>query len=126
MIQQQTVLKIADNSGAKKVRCIKKLGEFKQTNVKLGDIVLISIFKLRNKSKKTSKVKKGLVLKALIIQTRRKTPKKDGSTFFYKENIGCLINKRGKPLATRILKPISKELRKSKFMRFVNIAVGFI
>lgn len=126
MIQQQTVLKIVDNSGAKKVRCIKKFADFKQTDVKLGDIVLISVLNLRNKSKKTSKVKKGSVLKALIIQTRRKKQKKDGSTFFYKENIGCLINKRGKPLATRILKPISKELRKSKFMRFINIAVGFI
>jgi len=125
MIQQQTVLKVVDNSGAKRVRCIKKLGKLKQTNAKLGDIILVSILSLRNKLKKTSKVTQGSVFKALIMQTKRKTQKKDGSTFFYKENISCLINKQGKPVGTRILKPISKELRKKKFLRFVNISVGF-
>nr|YP_010131934.1 ribosomal protein L14 [Odontella regia]QQD79313.1 ribosomal protein L14 [Odontella regia] len=126
MIQQQTKLKVTDNSGAKEIKCIKVLGGFKRKHAILGDLVVVSVTKLRNKSKRTSKVKKGEVFKALILQTIRKTHRKDGSYFCYNQNIACLINKQGKPIATRILKPISKKLRKGKFMKFISIAVGFI
>ena len=76
MIQQQTILKVADNSGAKTVKCIKILGGYKKKYAKLGDIIIISVQKLRNKAKLTSKVKKGGIYKALIIRTKSKNRKK--------------------------------------------------
>ena len=76
MIQQETILQVADNSGAKTVKCIKVLGGYKKKYAKLGDIVVVSIQKLRNKSKFTSKVKKGEIYKALILRTKKKKKKK--------------------------------------------------
>lgn len=126
MIQQQTILKISDNSGAKQVKCIKVLGGFRRKKAKLGDLIIVAVSNLRNKAKKTSKVRKGEVFKAVILQTKNKTHKKDGSAFLYSENIACLINKQGKPLATRILKPVSKNLKKGKYLKIINIAVGYV
>lgn len=125
MIQQQTRLKVADNSGAKSVKCIKVLSGFKRKQAKLGDLIIVSVANLRNKSKKTSKVKKGSIYKAVIVQTRQKTHKKDGSSFSYSENIACLINKQGKPIATRILKPVSKKLKRGKYIKILNVSVGY-
>nr|YP_009495395.1 ribosomal protein L14 [Cylindrotheca closterium]AWQ64042.1 ribosomal protein L14 [Cylindrotheca closterium] len=112
MIQQQTILKVADNSGAKTVKCIKVLGGFKKRYAKLGDIVVVSVQQLRNKSKKTSKVSKGEVFRALVVRTKKKYRKKDGSSFFLQENAVALINKQGNPIGTRILGPIPKILKK--------------
>jgi large subunit ribosomal protein L14 len=83
MIQQQTILKVADNSGAKTVKCIKVLGGFKRKFANLGNIIIVSVHQLRNKSKMTSKVQKGEIYKALIIRTKAKTKQKDGSTIFF-------------------------------------------
>lgn len=126
MIQQQTILKVADNSGAKTVKCIKVLGGFKKRYAKLGDIVVVSVQQLRNKSKKTSKVSKGEVFRALVVRTKKRYKKRDGSSFFLQENAVALINKQGNPIGTRILGPIPKMLKKTKFMKFVSLSIGLI
>lgn len=126
MIQQQTVLKVTDNSGAKNVKCIKVLGGFKRRFAKLGNVIIVSVKNLRNRSKKTSKVKKGEVYKALIIKTKQKQINKDGSFSFFNNNSVSLINKQNKPLATRILGPVTKKVKKGKFAKFANISVGTI
>jgi large subunit ribosomal protein L14 len=125
MIQQQTILKVADNSGAKTVKCIKVLGGFKRKFAVLGDMIIVSIQDLRNKSRNTSKVLKGEVHKAIIIRTKKKKIKKDGSSFFFSENAVSLINKQGKPIATRILGPLPKQLRTNKFIKMASIGSGF-
>jgi|TARA_B110001452_G_scaffold24125_1_gene19128 large subunit ribosomal protein L14 len=126
MIQQQTVLKVADNSGAKIVKCIKVLGGFKKRYAYLGDMIVVSIQKLRNKSKKTSKVSKGGVFRALVIRTKTRCHKKDGSSFMLDENSVILISKQGNPIGTRVLGPIPKTLKKKKFIKFVSLSIGLI
>lgn len=126
MIQQQTILKVADNSGAKTVKCVKVLGGFKKRYARLGDIVVVSVQQLRNKSKKTSKVLKGGVFRALVIRTKTSYRKRDGSSFLLSENSVTLLNKQGNPIGTRILGPIPKTLKKKKFMKFASLSVGLI
>ena len=126
MIQQQTVLKVADNSGAKIVKCIKVLGGFKKRYAYLGDMIVVSVQKLRNKSKKTSKVSKGSVFRALVIRTKTQCNKKDGSSFILDENSVILISKQGNPIGTRILGPIPKMLKKKKFIKFISLSIGLI
>ena len=128
MIQQQTILKVADNSGAKTVKCIKVLGGFKKKYAKLGSIIVVAIQNLRKKSKKTSKVKKGGVYKALIIKTKNKQKKKDGSVTYFNTNKNSVIlmNKKGNPIATRIAEPIPYILRKKKLTKFISISTGLI
>ena len=129
MIQQQTILKVSDNSGAKTVKCIKVLGGFQKKYAKLGSIIIVSVQKLRKKSRKNSKVKKGGVYKALIIRTKNKQKKKDGSTNYFNhtdKNSVILINKKGNPIATRITEPIPYILKKKKLTKFVTISTGFI
>ena len=126
MIQQQTILKVSDNSGAKTVKCIKVLGGFKKRFAYIKDIIVVSIHELRNKSKRTSKVKKGNVFNALILRTKTKFFKKDGSHFFFTQNAVSLMTKQGKPIATRILGPLPKPLKSGKFSKFTNISSGLI
>ena len=126
MIQQETVLKVADNSGAKTVKCIKVLGGFKKRYANLGDIIVISVQQLRNKSKSTSKVLKGGVFRALVVRTKKRYKKRDGSLFLLEENAVALINKQGNPIGTRILGPIPKTLKKKKFMKFISLSIGLI
>ena len=106
MIQQQTKLKVSDNSGAKTVKCIKVLGGFKKRYAYTGDKIIVSVIELRNKSKKTSKVKKGEIFKALIIKSKTKEYQKDGSVICFNDNSVTLINKQNQPLASRILTPV--------------------
>merc|ERR1712127_541145 len=117
MIQQQTILKVADNSGAKTVKCIKVLGGFKKKIAKLGDIIIVSIQTLRNKSKLTSKVSKGEIYKALIVRTKKKYIIKNGFTINFNENSVSLLNKQKKPIGTRIIGPLSKRLKNKKFSK---------
>ena len=128
MIQQQTILKVLDNSGAKTVKCIKVLGGFKKRYARLGDIIVVAIQELRNKSKITSKVKKGEVHKALIIQTKCKYKKKDGAimSFDNNKNAVVLINKKGNPVATRITEPLPFVLKKKKLVKFISISPGIL
>jgi large subunit ribosomal protein L14 len=123
MIQLQTLLKVADNSGAKTVKCIKVLGGFKKKVANLGDVIVVSIQKLRNKSKKTSKVKKREVYKALVIRTKAKS---NGLTLGFKDNAAVLINKQGNPVGTRIVGPIPKTLQKKSLQKFTAIAAGLV
>ena len=131
MIQQETILQVADNSGAKTVKCIKVLGGYKKKYAKLGDIIVVSIQELRNRSKITSKVKKGEVYKALIIRTKKKVKKKDGTILYANKKIGrnnavTLINKKGNSIATRITEPIPFKLKKKQLIKFVNLSTGLI
>ena len=126
MIQQQTILKVSDNSGANTVKCIKVLGGFKKKFAKLGNTIVVSIQELRNKSRKTSKVKKGEIFKALIIKTKSKQQNKDGSIIFFDNNSVSLINKQGKPLASRLIGPVPKSLKKGKYSKFANISLGTV
>ena len=126
MIQQQTILKVSDNSGAKTVKCIKVLGGFKKKYAKIGDIIVVSIQRLRNTSRKTSKVLKGMVFKALIIKTKTRYKKKDGSILNLPNNSVILLNKQSNPVGTRILSPIPKQLKKKKFMKIVSLSTGII
>lgn len=131
MIQQESILQVADNSGAKTVKCIKILGGYKKKNAKIGEIIVTSVQELRNKSKITSKVKKGEVYKALILRTKKTFAAKDGTIIFCskktkKNNSVILINKKGNPVGTRITEPIPFKLRKKQFMKFINISPGLI
>ena len=126
MIQQQTKVKVRDNSGAKLVKCIKVLGGFKKKKAFTGDLIIVSIIKLRNKFKITSKVKKGELYKAVIIRTNKKNKKnkkKDGSYSYFFENSICLLNNQEKPIASRIIGPIPKQFKKTR-LKLINIASG--
>jgi large subunit ribosomal protein L14 len=122
MIQQQTILKVADNSGAKTVKCIKVLGGFKRKVAFLGDLIIVSIQHLRNKSRNMSKVTKGEVHKALIVRTKKKINKNDGSFYLFSENAVSLINKQNKPIASRLTGPLPKKLRLNKFLKLASIS----
>jgi len=126
MIQQETILKVADNSGAKTVKCIKVLGGFKKRYANLGDIIVVSVQQLRNKAKSTSKVLKGSIFRALVIRTKKQCKRKDGSLFFMESNAVALISKQGSPIGTRILGPLPKVLKKKKFMKFISLSLGLI
>lgn len=126
MIQSQTILKIADNSGAKTVKCIKVLNGFKKKTARLGDFITVSIKKLRNKSKKTSKVKKGEIYKALIIRAKTTNNKDTGLNLRFKNNGIVLVNKQKNPIGTRIIGPISKSLQKTILQKFTNMGSGLI
>jgi len=125
MIQHNTILKVADNSGAKKVKCIHVFGGFKRKYALLGDVIVVSVKELRNKSRKTSKVNKGDVYKGVILRTKINTFKKDGTAVKFSSNVVCLINKQEKPLATRLLGPLPKQLKKNRYIRLASISTGF-
>jgi large subunit ribosomal protein L14 len=126
MIQTQTLLKIIDNSGAKSVQCIKTLGGFKRKYAYIGDTIITTIKKIRSKNKLKSKVKKGEIFSAIIIRTKFKQLRKDGSFLFFNESTCVLIDKQKKPIATRIFGPIPKELRTNKLMKIASISSGFL
>lgn len=126
MIQQQTILNVSDNSGARTVKCIKILNGFKRKFAYLGDVIVVSIKQLRNKSKNTSKVQKGEVYKALIIRTKKKKIKKDGSVIFFQQNSVSLLNKQKKLVGTRIIGPVLNEFKRGKLAKFANISAGLV
>ena len=126
MIQTQSILTIVDNSGAKTAKCIKVLGGFQRRYAYIGNTIVVAVQKIRSKNKSKSKVKKGEVLRAIIIRTKFKKNKKDGSSFMFALNAGVLINKQNKPVATRILGPVTKELKTNKFMKIASLSAGFL
>ena len=126
MIQQQTILKVSDNSGAKTVRCIKVIGGFKKTQASLGDIIVVSVQKLRNKLRKVSKIKKKEIYRALIIRTKLYSKKKNGFYIKFQENSVALMNKQGNPVGTRIIGPMPKLLKKKQFQKFISISSGLV
>ena len=126
MIQQQTILKVTDNSGAKTVKCIKVLNGFKRRFAIIGNIIVVSIQQLRNKARITSKVRKGEIHRAIILRTKTRAVQKDGTLVFFQSNDVSLINKQGKPYASRIMGPIPKIFKKRKKIKFATLSSGFI
>jgi large subunit ribosomal protein L14 len=117
---------INDNSGAKIAKCIKVLGGFQRKYAYLGNTVVVAVQKIKSKNKYRSKVKKGEVLRALIIKTKFRSVRKDGFLFKFSTNSGVLVNKQEKPLATRITGPITREMKKKKLMKLASLSSGFL
>lgn len=118
MIQMRTVLDVADNSGAKRVMCIKVLGGTRRKYAGLGDVIVVSI----REAGPDAKVKKGDVKKAVIVRVRKETRRSDGTYIKFDENSAVLINEQGEPIGTRIFGPVARELRAKKFMKIVSLA----
>jgi len=118
MIQMQTVLNVADNSGAKKVACIKVLGGSKRRYASLGDVIVIAV----KEALPNSKVKKGDVMKAVVVRTVKEVRRPDGSYLKFDDNSAVLISNQMEPIGTRIFGPVARELRAKQFMKIVSLA----
>jgi large subunit ribosomal protein L14 len=118
MIQQTSVLDVADNSGAKKVFCIKVLGGSRRRYASIGDIIIVSV----REALPGAKVKKGDVQRAVIVRTTKELPRPDGSFIRFDSNSAVLITKENEPLGTRIFGPVARELRAKKFMKIISLA----
>ena len=118
MIQMTSVLDVADNSGAKKVMCIKVLGGSKRKYASIGDVIVVSI----REAIPQAKVKKGDVAKAVIVRTKKEIRRADGSYIRFDENAAVLINNQGNPRGTRIFGPVARELRDRNYMKIVSLA----
>jgi len=118
MIQMQTNLDVADNSGARRVQCIKVLGGSKRRTATVGDVIVVSI----KEAIPRGKVKKGDVHQAVIVRTAKEIRRADGTSIRFDRNAAVLINKQGEPIGTRIFGPVTRELRAKKFMKIVSLA----
>jgi large subunit ribosomal protein L14 len=118
MIQMQSQLTVADNSGAQVVQCIKVLGGSKRKVASVGDVIVVSV----KKAIPRGKVKKGDVHRAVIVRTCKEIYRADGSAIRFDRNAAVLINKQGEPIGTRIFGPVTRELRAKKFMKIVSLA----
>jgi large subunit ribosomal protein L14 len=118
MIQMTSLLDIADNSGAKKVFCIKVLGGSRRRYASIGDVIIVSI----REAIPGAKVKKGEVARAVIVRTRRELARPDGSYIRFDGNSAVLINKENEPIGTRIFGPVARELRAKRFMKIISLA----
>ena len=118
MVQTQTILNVADNSGARKLMCIKVLGDSRKRYARIGDLISCSV--------KTAipggNVKKGEVVQAVIVRTKKEQRRRDGSYIRFDENAAVIINKENEPVGTRIFGPVARELRERNFMRIVSLA----
>jgi large subunit ribosomal protein L14 len=118
MIQAETRLSVADNSGAKVVSCIKVLGGSRRRYASIGDIIVVSV----KQAMPNSKVKKGDVLKAVVVRTKKEIRRPDGSFIRFDENSAVLINAQREPIGTRIFGPVARELRAQRFMKIISLA----
>ena len=118
MIQMQTMLNVADNSGAKKVACIKVLGGSKRRYASLGDVIVIAV----KEALPNSKVKKGDVMKAVVVRTVKEVRRADGSYLKFDDNSAVLISNQMEPVGTRIFGPVARELRAKQFMKIISLA----
>jgi len=118
MIQMQSILDVADNSGAKKLYCIKVLGGSKRKYASIGDIIVASV----KEAIPNSKVKKGDVVKAVVVRTAKESGRPDGSYIRFDGNSGVVINNQKEPIGTRIFGPVARELRAKKFMKIISLA----
>jgi len=118
MIQMQTNLEVADNSGARRVQCIKVLGGSKRKVATVGDVIVVSVKEAIPKGR----VKKGDVHRAVIVRTAKELRREDGSAIRFDRNVAVLINKQGEPIGTRIFGPVTRELRGKKFMKIISLA----
>jgi len=118
MIQEETNLVVADNSGAKKVRCIRVLGGSNRRYASVGDVIVVSV----KSAIPGGNVKKGEVSKAVIVRTKKEVRRTDGSYIRFDENAAVLLNAQGEPKGTRIFGPVARELRDKKFMKIISLA----
>ncbi len=118
MIQMQTNLAVADNSGAKRVQCIKVLGGSKRKTASVGDVIVVSI----KDAIPRGKVKKGDVHRAVIVRTAKEIRRADGTTIRFDRNAAVLITPQGEPIGTRIFGPVTRELRAKRFMKIISLA----
>jgi len=118
MIQTQSILSVADNSGAKKVMCIKVLGDSKRRYARVGDLIICSV----KAAIPGGTVKKGEVVRAVLVRTKKEYRRRDGSYIRFDENAAVIINKDQEPVGTRIFGPIARELREKNFMRIISLA----
>ena len=118
MIQMQTILEVADNSGARRVQCIKVLGGSKRRFASIGDVIVVSV----KDAIPRGKVKKGEVLKAIVVRTKKDFKRIDGTTIRFDKNAAVLLDKQEEPIATRIFGPVTRELRTKKFMKIISLA----
>ncbi|MEK7266228.1 MAG: 50S ribosomal protein L14 [Alphaproteobacteria bacterium RIFCSPHIGHO2_12_FULL_63_12] len=118
MIQMQTNLDVADNSGAKRVQCIKVLGGSKRRYARVGDIIVVSV----KEAIPRGRVKKGQVMKAVVVRTAKDIKRRDGSVIRFDRNAAVLINNNKEPIGTRIFGPVTRELRATNHMKIVSLA----
>ena len=118
MIQQETNLDVADNSGARRVQCIKVLGGSKRKTATVGDIIVVAV----KEATPDGRVKKGEVTRAVIVRTAKEIRRADGSALRFARNAAVLINKQNEPIGTRIFGPVTRELRSRNFMKIISLA----
>ncbi|HDZ38820.1 MAG TPA: 50S ribosomal protein L14 [Marinobacter sp.] len=118
MIQTQTMLEVADNSGARQVMCIKVLGGSHRRYASVGDVIKVTV----KEAIPRGKVKKGQVLKAVVVRTRKGVRRPDGSLIRFDGNAAVLLNAQDAPIGTRIFGPVTRELRNEKFMKIISLA----
>ncbi|HAT08021.1 MAG: 50S ribosomal protein L14 [Parvibaculales bacterium] len=118
MIQMQTNLDVADNSGARRVQCIKVLGGSKRKTASVGDTIVVSV----KEAIPRGRVKKGDVMRAVIVRTAKEIRRQDGSIIRFDRNAAVLVNQSGEPIGTRIFGPVTRELRSSNHMKIVSLA----
>ena len=118
MIQMRTMLDVADNSGAKKVGCIKVLGSSRRKYASLGDVIVVSV----KDAIPNAKIKKGDVVKAVVVRTKKGIRRADGSYIKFDDNSAVLINPQNEPIGTRIFGPVARELRAKRFMKIISLA----
>ena len=118
MIQMQTNLDVADNSGARRVQCIKVLGGSKRKTATIGDVIVVSI----KEAIPRGRVKKGDVMKAVVVRTAKDIRRSDGSVIRFDSNAAVLVNKNEEPIGTRIFGPVVRELRAKKHMKIISLA----
>jgi len=118
MIQLRSTLEVADNSGAKRVQCVKVLGGSRRRYARLGDVVVVSV----KEALPDSNIKKGSVTKAVVVRTKKETRRPDGSYIRFDQNAVVLINPAGEPVGTRIFGPVARELRWKEYMKIISLA----
>ncbi len=118
MIQMQTMCSVADNSGAKRVQCIKVLGGSRRRYARVGDIIVVAV----KEAVPNSQVKKGEVRRAVVVRTVKETGREDGTYIRFDDNAVVIINDAREPVGTRIFGPVARELRRKRFMRIVSLA----
>jgi large subunit ribosomal protein L14 len=118
MIQTETVLNVADNSGARRVKCIKVLGGSKRRYASVGDVIVVAV----KEAVPGGKVKKGEVQQAVVVRTAKEFRRQDGSSIRFDENAAVLLSKQGEPMGTRIFGPVTRELRSKGYMKIISLA----
>jgi large subunit ribosomal protein L14 len=118
MIQERSILKVADNSGARKIRCFRILGGTRRHYANLGDIIIASV----QDAIPTAAIKKGEVVRAVIVRTVKEVQRSDGSAVRFDDNAACVVDEQGEPRGTRIFGPVARELRERNFLKIISLA----